>query len=87
MPESLLTIAWVFTRLGCLSFGGPIAHLGYLHAEFVERRRWVDEAHFTDLVALCQFLPGPASSQLVFALGMTRRGLAGALFAGQWLLQ
>ncbi|MDP3504883.1 MAG: chromate efflux transporter [Myxococcales bacterium] len=81
MPESLLTIAWVFTKLGCLSFGGPIAHLGFLHAEFVERRRWVDEAHFSDLVALCQFLPGPASSQLVFALGMTRRGLPGALVA------
>lgn len=81
MPESLLTIAWVFTRLGCLSFGGPIAHLGFLHAEFVERRRWIDEAHFSDLVALCQFLPGPASSQLVFALGMTRRGLPGALVA------
>lgn len=81
MPESLLSIAWVFTRLGCLSFGGPIAHLGYLHAEFVERRRWLDEAHFGDLVALCQFLPGPASSQLVFALGMGRRGLPGALVA------
>lgn len=80
-PESLLAVATVFTRLGCLSFGGPVAHLGYLHAEFVLRRRWVDEREFADLVALCQFLPGPASSQLVFALGMTRRGLAGALVA------
>lgn len=81
MRESLLSIAGVFTRLGCLSFGGPVAHLGYLHAEFVERRRWLDEREFGDLLALCQFLPGPASSQLVFALGMTRRGLAGALVA------
>ncbi|MER2563270.1 MAG: chromate efflux transporter [Myxococcaceae bacterium] len=80
-PESLLTVATVFTRLGCLSFGGPVAHLGSLHAELVLRRRWVDEGEFADLVALCQFLPGPASSQLVFALGMTRRGLAGALVA------
>lgn len=81
MRDSLVTLAGVFTRLGCLSFGGPVAHLGYLHAEFVLRRRWVDEHEFADLVALCQFLPGPASSQLVFALGMTRRGLAGALVA------
>jgi chromate transporter len=70
-----------FTKLGLTSFGGPIAHLGYLRAEIVERRRWIDDAHYADLVALCQFLPGPASSQVVFALGMQRAGLAGALAA------
>jgi chromate transporter len=70
-----------FTKLGLTSFGGPIAHIGYLRAEIVERRRWIDDAHYADLVALCQFLPGPASSQVVFALGMQRAGLAGALAA------
>lgn len=80
-PSRLPELALVFLRLGCTSFGGPVAHLGYLHAEVVQRRRWLDDAHFTDLVALCQFLPGPASSQLVFALGMHRGGLAGALVA------
>lgn len=74
-------MGWAFLRLGCLSFGGPIAHLGYLRAELVVRRKWLDDAHYGDLVALCQFLPGPASSQVVFALGMHRAGLLGALFA------
>jgi chromate transporter len=60
----------VFLRLGSTSFGGPIAHIGYFHEEFVVRRRWVDEDSFADLVALCQFLPGPASSQVAFALGL-----------------
>lgn len=78
---SLGEIAWTFLRLGCVSFGGPVAHLGYLRAEIVERRRWMDDARYGDLVALCQFLPGPASSQVVFALGMHRGGLAGALVA------
>jgi len=77
----LLEVAGAFLRLGCLSFGGPIAHLGYLRAEFVEKRKWLDDAHYGDLVALCQFLPGPASSQVVFALGMQRAGLLGALVA------
>ena len=71
----------VFLKLGCLSFGGPIAHLGYLRAELVEKRKWMDDAHYGDLVALCQFLPGPASSQVVFALGMQRAGLPGAILA------
>lgn len=69
----------VFLKLGCLCFGGPVAHLGYFHEEFVRKRKWLDEAHYTDLIALCNFLPGPASSQTVFALGMQRAGLAGAL--------
>lgn len=77
----LLEVAAVFLRLGCISFGGPIAHLGYLRAELVERRKWLDDAHYGDLVALCQFLPGPASSQVVFGLGMQRAGLLGALTA------
>ncbi len=81
MSGGLLQVAGVFLRLGCLSFGGPIAHLGYLRAELVEKRRWLDDAHYSDLVALCQFLPGPASSQVVFALGMQRAGLLGALLA------
>lgn len=79
--RSVLDVAGVFFRLGCFSFGGPIAHLGYFRAEFVERRRWLDDAHYGDLVALCQFLPGPASSQVVFALGMQRAGFLGALVA------
>lgn len=78
---SVLEVAGAFLRLGCISFGGPIAHLGYLRAELVEKRRWIDDAHYGDLVALCQFLPGPASSQVVFALGMHRAGLFGALVA------
>ncbi len=69
----------VFLKLGCLCFGGPVAHLGYFHDELVRKRRWLDEAHYTDLIALCNFLPGPASSQTVFAIGMGRAGLAGAL--------
>ena len=71
----------VFLRLGLTSFGGPIAHLGYFRREFVERRRWLDEEHFAQLLALCQFLPGPASSQLGFSIGLLRAGWAGALAA------
>ena len=70
-----------FLRLGLTSFGGPIAHLGYFRQEFVARRRWLDEAAYADLVALCQFLPGPASSEVGIGIGLTRAGLAGALAA------
>lgn len=70
-----------FLRLGVTSFGGPIAHLGYFRTEFVERRRWIDEKGYADLVALAQFLPGPASSQVGFALGLLRAGPLGALVA------
>ena len=70
-----------FLELGLTSFGGPIAHLGYFRREFVERRRWVDEARFGELVGLCQFLPGPTSSQLGFSLGLLRAGWAGAFAA------
>jgi len=70
-----------FLKLGLTSFGGPIAHLGYFRDELVLRRRWLSEAAYADLVALCQFLPGPASSQVGFALGYLRGGLRGALLA------
>jgi chromate transporter len=70
-----------FLRLGLTSFGGPIAHLGYFHEAFVVRRRWLDDRSYADLVALCQFLPGPASSQVGIAIGLSRAGYAGALAA------
>jgi chromate transporter len=70
-----------FGKLGLISFGGPVAHLGYFRTEFVERRRWLSDGDYADLVALCQFLPGPASSQVVFALGMQRAGVPGGLVA------
>jgi chromate transporter len=70
-----------FLKLGLTSFGGPVAHLGYFHTEFVERRRWLDERSFVDLVALCQFLPGPASSQVGIGMGLLRAGVPGALAA------
>ncbi|EBA9815637.1 TPA: chromate transporter, partial [Klebsiella pneumoniae] len=71
----------IFLRLGLTSFGGPIAHLGYFRAEFVTRRRWLSERSYADLVALCQFLPGPASSQVGIAVGLSRAGYSGALAA------
>jgi len=83
-PRSgLAAIFWVFLKLGCTSFGGPIAHIGYLRHEFVARRKWLSEESYADLVALCNFLPGPASSQVGMALGISQGGLAGGLAA--WL--
>jgi chromate transporter len=82
-PHALFEVLWASTRLGLTSFGGPIAHLGYFREEYVVRRRWIDEAHYADLVALCQFLPGPASSQVGMALGIMRAGLLGGVVA--WL--
>lgn len=83
--KSAGTVAEVFTaflKLGVTSFGGPIAHLGYFRAEFVERRKWLSESSYADIVALCQFLPGPASSQVGFTLGILRgNGLLGGLAA------
>lgn len=76
-------IFWIFLRLGCTSFGGPIAHLAFFRQEFVDRRRWLDDGRYTDLVALCQFLPGPTSSQVGMGLGLRRAGLGGAIAA--WL--
>jgi chromate transporter len=83
MRDSIGAIFAVFLRLGLTSFGGPIAHLGYYRTEFVARRRWLSEAAYADLVALCQLLPGPASTQVSFAVGLARGGLAGGLAA--WL--
>ena len=80
---SPLEVLRIFLRLGLTSFGGPVAHLGYFRAEFVDRRRWLDEAAFADIVALCQFLPGPASSQTGISIGLLRAGLPGAFCA--WL--
>src|SRR6202040_1260782 len=79
----LLEVLLVFLRLGLTSFGGPVAHLGYFRVEFVERRCWLDEAAYADIVALCQFLPGPASSQTGISIGILRAGLPGGFFA--WL--
>ncbi len=83
MPYSrdLAEVGGAFLKLGLTSFGGPVAHLGFFQREFVERRRWLDDEAYADIVALCQMLPGPASSQVVFALGMRRAGLPGALLA------
>ncbi len=78
---TVLEVLLTFLRLGFTSFGGPIAHIGFFRKELVERQKWVSDSHFTQLMALCQFLPGPASSQLGFALGLTRAGWAGAISA------
>ena len=80
---SALEVLRAFLLLGCTSFGGPIAHIGYFRREFVERRRWLDDATFSDLFALCQFLPGPASSQVGFSIGLLRAGWWGG--AAAWL--
>lgn len=79
--EGPLAIFLVFLRLGLTSFGGPVAHLAYFRDAFVVRRRWFSEAAYADLVALCQFLPGPASSQVGIGIGLSRAGLRGALAA------
>lgn len=82
-PKSKLTILWqlflISSRLGLTSFGGPIAHLGYFHEEYVRRRKWLDEQSYADLVALCQFLPGPASSQVGMGIGIVRAGIIGGV--------
>ena len=78
---SALEVLSVFLKLGVTCFGGPIAHIGYFRDEFVTRRRWLDEQAYADLVALCQFLPGPASSQVGFSIGLMRAGYLGALAA------
>ncbi|UVI30640.1 chromate transporter [Paenibacillus spongiae] len=81
--QSLLEVLTVSAKLGLTSFGGPIAHLGYFHNEYIRRRRWMDERSYADLVALCQLLPGPASSQVGIGIGVIRAGLLGGLTA--WL--
>src|SRR5690349_9525694 len=79
--SSVSEVFLVFLRLGLTSFGGPVAHLGYFRDEFVARRRWLSERNYADLVALCQFLPGPASSQVGLAIGLSRAGFTGAIAA------
>jgi chromate transporter len=79
--KSLIEILLVSTRLGLTSFGGPIAHLGYFYEEYVQKRKWIDEKSYADLVALCQFLPGPASSQVGIGIGVLRGGFLGGLLA------
>src|SRR6201992_57441 len=81
MRGRAVEIFLVFLRLGCTSFGGPVAHLGYYRAELVAKRGWLTEATFADLVALCQFMPGPASSQTGMAIGLLRAGPLGMLAA------
>jgi chromate transporter len=79
--QSPWTVFWIFLRLGLTSFGGPVAHLGFFREEFVTRRQWLSDRSYADLVALCQFLPGPASSQVGIALGFSKAGYSGALAA------
>jgi chromate transporter len=79
--RSALEVFLVFLKLGVTSFGGPVAHLGYFRSEFVVRRRWLGDAAYGDLVALCQFLPGPASSQVAYSIGLSRAGYSGGLAA------
>ena len=78
---SPLEVLFAFGKLGVSCFGGPIAHIGYFREEFVVQRRWLDEHAYADLVALCQFLPGPASSQVGFSIGLMRGGYLGGLAA------
>lgn len=78
---ALFEILFVSTKLGLTSFGGPVAHLGYFHAEYIHRRKWMDEKSYADLVALCQFLPGPASSQVGIGIGVMRAGVLGGIFS------
>ncbi|WP_374939778.1 chromate transporter [Bacillus sp. MCCB 382] len=77
--KTLIEILFISTKLGFTSFGGPVAHLGYFHEEYVRRRKWMDEKSYADLVALCQFLPGPASSQVGMGIGIMRAGILGGM--------
>lgn len=79
--KALLEVLFVSTKLGLTSFGGPVAHLGYFHTEYIHRRKWMDENNYADLVALCQFLPGPASSQVGIGIGVMRAGILGGIVA------
>jgi chromate transporter len=81
LTHPLAEVFRVFLKLGLICFGGPVAHLGYFREEFVIKRRWLDDDAYGDLIVLCQFLPGPASSQAVFALGRLRAGWLGGLVA------
>ncbi|HCG56082.1 MULTISPECIES: chromate efflux transporter [Brevibacterium] len=80
-PGTIAEVFWAFLRLGVTSFGGPVAHLGFFRETFVARRKWFSDGAYADLVALCQFLPGPASSQVGMAIGLQRAGIGGLLAA------
>lgn len=79
--KTIIEVFLVSLKLGLTSFGGPVAHLGYFHHEYIQKRKWMDERNYADLVALCQFLPGPASSQVGMGIGLSRGGLLGAVAA------
>ncbi|WP_404452371.1 chromate efflux transporter [Virgibacillus necropolis] len=79
--QTLLEILFASTKLGLTSFGGPVAHLAYFKDEYIDRRKWLDDKTYTDIIALCQFLPGPASSQVGIAIGMLRGGLLGGVIS------
>lgn len=79
--QPVIEVLFVFLRLGLTSFGGPVAHLGFFQDEFVKKRKWIKEHEYADLVSLCQFLPGPASSQVGMAIGLSRAGVVGAIAA------
>lgn len=81
MNSSLLNIFLSFLKLGCISFGGPVAHLSFFYRDLVVRRQLIDEKTYVDLVALCQSLPGPASSQVAISIGMKQQGLTGGIAA------
>jgi len=81
--QILLEILFTSTKLGLTSFGGPVAHLAYFKDEYVDRRKWLDDRTYADIIALCQFLPGPASSQVGISIGMVRGGLLGGIVS--WL--
>lgn len=81
MVKTWLEILLVSTRLGFTSFGGPVAHLAYFKDEYINRRKWLNEKSYADLIALCQFLPGPASSQVGIAIGMVRGGIIGGIIS------
>lgn len=79
--KTYVQLFFIALRLGCTSFGGPTAHLGYFYNEYVKRRRWLTETQYAHLVALCQFLPGPASSQVGFGIGVAKAGLIGGIIS------
>lgn len=79
--KSLLEILFVSTKLGLTSFGGPVAHLGYFHDEYIRRRKWMDDKTYAELISICQFLPGPASSQVGIGIGIMRAGLLGGIIS------
>ena len=83
--QTYIEILKASTKLGLTSFGGPAAHIGYFREEYVKKRQWLDDKLYADLVALCQFLPGPASSQVGIAVGLMRGGMLGGILIMDWV--